>query len=382
MNEPKHLLIFTAYYPPHLGGVERYTQNLAHALLRLGNEVTIVTSSLKSGANHDGKAGIVEIPSISLMSSRFPIIIPHLAFFQSLKRIQTEAYDAIIINTRYYPICLLGCHIARKQNLTPIVIDHSSGYLSEERSLLGTLMRVYERAMTRIIQTYQPSFYSVSSRSGAWLKQFGIKANGILPNSIDAKGYRDISSRRNWRSELKIDSCRLVIYAGRLVEQKGVLKLIEAVKSINNPIKKVFLVIAGSGSLESQIIRQQDHAIKYVGPISPADLSSLLEAGDIFCLPTTYPEGLPTVLLEAAAQKCAIVVSDTGGTEEVVPNDSCGIVLQDTSPACIANSIGKLIANPVALRDLQENVFEHVNSHFSWIETARKTIQAVERLSK
>lgn len=381
MDQSKHFLIFTAYYPPHLGGVERYTQSLAHALIHLGQQVTIVTSSLNSGAIQNGKVSIVEIPSISLMNSRFPVIIPRLSFFRSLNRIQAEAYDAIIINTRYYPISLLGCHIARKQNLTPIVIDHSSGYLTEERSLLGTLMRAYERVMTRIIQTYKPSFYSVSNRSGTWLKRFGIKANGILPNSIDAKAYHDISSQRNWRRELKIDDCYLVIYAGRLVEEKGVLKLIEAVKLINMPDQKVFLAIAGSGNLEKQIIRLQNRAIKYVGSLSSADLSSLLEAGDIFCLPTTYPEGLPTVLLEAAAQKCAIIVSDTGGTEEVVPNDSCGVVLRDTSPVCIANSISKLIANPVILKTLQQNVFEHVDSHFSWIETAYKTMQAVEELS-
>ena len=40
----KKIAIFTAYYIPHLGGVERYTFNLAKKLNQLGNEVIIVTT--------------------------------------------------------------------------------------------------------------------------------------------------------------------------------------------------------------------------------------------------------------------------------------------------------------------------------------------------
>ena len=46
MNKKKRYCIFAAQYFPHLGGVERYTYNLARKLIEEGNDVTIVTSNV------------------------------------------------------------------------------------------------------------------------------------------------------------------------------------------------------------------------------------------------------------------------------------------------------------------------------------------------
>ena len=60
----KHYCIFSAQYLPHMGGVERYTYNLAKKLCEYGNEVTIVTSNGCDLSSYEKKDGItIFIPS-------------------------------------------------------------------------------------------------------------------------------------------------------------------------------------------------------------------------------------------------------------------------------------------------------------------------------
>ena len=54
----KKICIFSAQYLPHLGGVERYTYNLATELYRQGNQVVIVTSNVGELLTYEKKEGI------------------------------------------------------------------------------------------------------------------------------------------------------------------------------------------------------------------------------------------------------------------------------------------------------------------------------------
>ena len=75
----RRILIVSAYYSPHMGGVERYTENLGKKLTELGNEVVILTSSNSErsyGITSDNGITLIEVPSLSLMNDRFPVIKP------------------------------------------------------------------------------------------------------------------------------------------------------------------------------------------------------------------------------------------------------------------------------------------------------------------
>ncbi len=144
--------IFSAYYLPHLGGVERYTSNLARGLASANHSVTVITSSHGGRRPQFHGIEVIEVPSVSIMNDRFPLIIPGPAFWHALRKLYNYHFDAIVINTRYYPLCLLGKKIAENQRLNPIVIDHSSGYISDDTGFMGKIMRLYERAATRLIR--------------------------------------------------------------------------------------------------------------------------------------------------------------------------------------------------------------------------------------
>ena len=54
----RHYVIFSALYLPNLGGVERFTYNLAKKLLAQGDQVTVVTSNVQGIQEHENSEGI------------------------------------------------------------------------------------------------------------------------------------------------------------------------------------------------------------------------------------------------------------------------------------------------------------------------------------
>ena len=115
-----------------------------------------------------------------------------------------------------------------------------------------------------------------------------------------------------------------------------------------------------------------------MGRLSKQELSGLLRDSDCFCLPTEYPEGLPTVLLEAAAQHCAIVVSDCAGAREVVPSKEYGTVLSVVSEDEIAKAILAYCNDCGATTTCGDNVALHIEHCFSWVATTKKLIKILD----
>lgn len=368
----RRILIASAYYAPHMGGVERYTENLAKKLAELGNEVVVVTSSDSERTGSfvsENNVSLIEIPSVSLMNDRFPIIKPIPSTFRAFRQIMELPIRDIIINTRYYPICHFACRVAEKKHIRPVLIDHSSGYLSTEISPMGYLMRLYEGLSTKIISRSKPVACAVSNRSLQWIKSLGFSPHSVIPNSIDADAYCSSASKRDWNSELNISPDAFVVaYAGRLIEEKGVMKAIEAIDGIHG--KNIHLIIAGSGPLNTAVSNAQNERIHFVGRLNESDMSSLLRYASCFLMPSEYPEGMPTVLLEAAAQKCAIVVSNCAGASDIIPESNFGTVLKDCAIGSIQKAVLAYFENPDLLFEHSHNVHDLVCSRFTWSQTA------------
>lgn len=226
----------------------------------------------------------------------------------------------------------MGLALAKKLDIRPLIVDHSSGPISSDASMLGTLLRLYENISNFLIRRHSPCMCSVSARGAAWSSSIGFNTRGVIHNSINADEFREAASPRDWRRELGCTSKTLLVtFAGRLIKEKGVLEVAEAVETLKRRGLDTKLAIAGGGQLANQIsdckALPSDTLERSVGQsIWPCSRDS-----NCFCLPTTYPECLPTILLEAAAQENAIIVSDCAGAREVIPSENFGIVLDEAN---------------------------------------------------
>ena len=378
-------IYFSALYLPHLGGVERYTYNLSKKLVELGNKVIIVTSALgdDEGISVDHGIEIIRVPSILLLGGRFPVVKKNAAFKKIWNTLYEACVDYVLVNTRYYMLSLLGLNFAQNRNLPAVVIDHSSDYLSVGNEIIDRAIRLYENVVTARVKKYQPAFFSVSGRGAEWLRHFNIAASGVLHNAVDSKCYQGAIKDSNARITEKFETPFKVVYVGRLIPEKGVLKLCEAVQSlVDNGNKEIRLEIAGSGPAEDEVKERCNNNIIFLGQLDAKDVVRVLMEGDIFCLPTIYPEGFPTVLLEAGASRMGVIVTDTGGARELIPDEEYGIVLPDNSVKSISEAIMRFYRNPNYLSEASWRLENRVAENFTWEKTALMLTEFCGRANK
>lgn len=368
-----NICIFSAQYPPHIGGIERFTESLAAALVKRGNYVVVVTN------NTDGEPGVeiqeglsvYRLPCVPLFSGRLPL--PKLARTRRrmISELQSMRFDGVLINARFYPHTLLGMKLARRHGLTPVVLDHGSDYLTFGKPCIDVLVRAYEHLITWYGKRYHPRYFGVSQRSAQWLERFHIAAEGIISNSINAEEFRDCASARSFRKEYGIREDRaLISFVGRLIPEKGINALIKVAKKAFEHSLAVDFIIAGDGPLLDAVRACPDN-VHAVGRLAKPDIAALLAQSNALILPSRS-EGFATCLLEAAACSTPAITTDVGGAHELIPDSRYGIILNDGSEASIFDAVLWCVEHPGELEDMGANSYQMVSTEYSWDAGAKK----------
>ena len=376
-------VLFSALYPPHLGGIENFTQGLANALVARGNCVTVVTNDTEGfGAGRTCEDGVevIRLPCFPLLSGRLPLPRHNTDFVRLMTSLEERSFDGVLVNARFYSHSLLGMHFAVKKGLTPVVLDHGSAPLSFSNPVLDPIVRLYEYVMTKWGQKrYAPVYYGVSEKSAEWVSSFGIQAEGVIPSAIDSVAYRSSASSRDYRHELGIpEKGLLVSFVGRLIPEKGVRAILDA--SHNERLLKtgVVFVLAGDGPLASEVSAADGPTLHWVGRLSREDSAALLLQSDLMCLPSDS-EGFSIVLLEAAACDCPVLTTDVGIASELIPDESYGTIIPVASPEVLVGKLTEIHKCMDALPDMGLRYHKRAQERFSWDASAEAFEAACKR---
>lgn len=377
MTKPLNLVIFSANYLPNIGGVERFTEGLAFGLRRLGHRVTIVTNNTFKLAGYEelcNGVSIVRLPCFPFLHGRLPFPNANSEFRKLLEQLMGEPCDGVLINTRFYIHALLGLKFASKKAVAPVLLDHGSAHLTFGNAFLDMFVQAYEHCITAVVKRCNPEFYGVSQKSVEWLEHFGIKARGVISNSIDAAAYRAQASNRSFRSELNIGDELMLAFTGRFIPEKGIAILVDMMRRLQG--ERVHLVMAGDGPFRGMVEDASLDAIHVVGRLDAPDIAALLLESDLFCLPTRS-EGFSTSLLEAAACGTPSLVTDVGGARELMPDESYGFVMPTADAGAFASIICRILRGKFDLSSMGDRCRNRVEEFCSWDATARQLIKAM-----
>ena len=372
----KKIAIFSGYYLPHLGGVERYTYNLANKMKQMGYEIVIVSlrydDSLEEVEQLD-YAKIYRLPTHKLFVERYPIVNNNSHCKKMLKMIEEENIDSIILQTRFWTSSYIGSKFATKNNIPVCLIEHGSTHFTVNNKILDFFGAIYEHKLTNAIKKNVPDFYGVSKKCVEWLKHFNIEAKGVFYNSINTE------EAEAYNNDIQKDNEKISItYVGRLIPEKGVLKLISIFKDLQKNYD-IELNIAGQGPLLDKI--KQDNKdninIHILGMLSHDEVMNLLAKTDIFINPSSFPEGLPTTILEAGIMECAVVATPMGGTAEILENENIGLICGFEEDE-IKEKLVELLNDKDKREKLSKNIKKQVIEKFSWDATAKKVVNTIK----
>ena len=180
--------IFMEFYLPYLGGIERYIDRLSAQLRHLGYDVFIVTSlfdeSLPRFEERDGMR-VYRLPTKGLFKQRYPFFKRDARFKETMARVEAEAADFYIVNTRFHLTSLLGARLAKRQGRPVALIEHGTAHMSVGSKVLDFFGGIYEHGLTHFVKRNVTSYYGVSKNCNKWLRHFRIEASGVWYNAVN-----------------------------------------------------------------------------------------------------------------------------------------------------------------------------------------------------
>jgi glycosyltransferase involved in cell wall biosynthesis len=177
-----------------------------------------------------------------------------------------------------------------------------------------------------------------------------------------------------------------LICVGRLIERKGQQHLLRAFAQLAPayPRGAVRLVLVGTGDAE-QPLRQQAadqgvaDLVTFSGFVPREQMPEVYRQADLFVLPS-QSEGMSIALLEAMAAGLAVVVTDTGGTDELVGHGDNGLVVDWADPDQLRNALRLLIDQGELRRRMGRRSRERAQA-FAWPEIARQHLDLCARIA-
>jgi glycosyltransferase involved in cell wall biosynthesis len=189
----------------------------------------------------------------------------------------------------------------------------------------------------------------------------------VVPNGRDLSVFRPGAARDAVRKELGLDrAAPLVGVVGRLEPQKGHAYLLDAWPAVTRELPDARLLLVGDGALR-QALQMRAHAtgagdsVIFAG--FRADVTRVLDALDVVCLPSLY-EGMPLTAIEAAAMARPVVATAVDGTPEVVREGHTGRLVPPADPPALARALLDLLRDPDGARRMGQAGRDWALLHF------------------
>jgi glycosyltransferase involved in cell wall biosynthesis len=171
------------------------------------------------------------------------------------------------------------------------------------------------------------------------------------------------------------DGTPVVLFAGRLMWQKGVGDFVEAARRLRG---KARFVIVGypeptspSAVSSEQLKAWQDEGIiEYWGKRD--DMPAVFAQAHVVCLPSTYGEGVPKVLIEAAACARPIITTDTAGCREITQHEVNGLLFPPHDVDALVNALTRLL-DDAPLRQRMGEAGRGIAQEFAFERVAEAT---------
>lgn len=175
----------------------------------------------------------------------------------------------------------------------------------------------------------------------------------------------------------------MLLYVGRMIEEKGIFDLVEAVRMLRDTLP-CHLLIAGEGPELSRVQSRVASAgmldcVTVAGYLRGSDLAAAYAAADLFVLPTYWAEEWPTVLMEAMGAGLPIVTTRLRGAADHLVEGANALFVPPRDPAALAATLARLL-NDRPLRERMAMANKDKLADFAPDVVARGYLDAVSAL--
>ena len=284
-----------------------------------------------------------------------------------------EKFD--IVHTNNPKPGLLG-QVAAKMAGVPIIVNTIHGLYFQDNS--SNAKRMFFILMEKGAAACSDLIFSVNKEDINTLIKEKISSpekikylgNGVGINKFDSdkfsKEFIDIKKKE---LNIPVDDYKVVGIVARLVEEKGYLDLFEAFRLVLTEYLKTILLIIGADeptkrdAIKPEIVKKYgiEKNVIFLGERN--DVNEIFPLMDIFVLPS-HREGLPMSVIEAMAEKRAIVATNIRGSREEIEDGKSGILVPVKDPVKLSEAMVYLLKNEQKSSEMAEAALVRVKKEF------------------
>lgn len=362
--------MFTPYYPPHVGGVEAYSAELAAELMETGAATAVLVLAPRlpaSAPESETCAGVdvIRYPAFDAIPN-FPVpSVWSPAFWRALGRAWRFRPTLVVSHTRFFVSTLVAMALGRSRRVPWLHVEHGSDFVQLERRWASTAARGYDRTLGRWTLRRADRCVAVSEASRGFVRGLAgrdatVIYRGVRPSVLAVTASAEL---------IRLASGRIaILYVGRLIDGKGVRDLIDALAGLDR--RDFFCAIVGDGPRRDDLLASINRggladSVALLGVRSENEVVAMIKAADVVVNPS-YTEGLPTAVLLAALCGRAVVATDVGGTPEIVSHNRTGLLVGPRRPDELRAALERLLDDGGLRRRLGAAAQDGAAPRFDW----------------
>jgi glycosyltransferase involved in cell wall biosynthesis len=245
----------------------------------------------------------------------------------------------------------------------------------------STIKKIYNN----ILFKYVSKVVSVGSIAASdFLKtiQYPSSDVTVIRRGIPHKPVDKMFAWQKLLAEFKISKEHiLLIWAGSITAEKNPLLVIDIMREFKNVNARYVLIMAGTGTMENEVISSiNDHKLDNIFLVgNRSDIHDLL-AGSHLLILTSLVEGVPGVVLEAAAQQTPAVAHNIGGVSEAILDGETGILINDLDSKKFTKAIIELTSSAERYRSMGVKAHNRIFQDFNEQKNAGEFIKLYQSL--
>jgi glycosyltransferase involved in cell wall biosynthesis len=382
-NELSVMMLSWEFPPRVIGGISPHVYFLSKNLVKQGVKVYVVTCDFPDAPSHEVIDG-VEVYRIDSYKNPAPDFATWVYLMNLNMQKETAALtrkignEVDVFHAHDWLVASAGIglkHVFRK----PLLVTMHSTEIGRRDGLHTDTEKMIHQ--TEAWLTYEAwkviccSEYMISHVKWA----FGLPNDKLVmvPNGVNTVNYNGLDSDLSgFRAGYALPDEKLVLFVGRLVYEKGIHILINAIPKILQKVDAKF-VIVGNGYMKEQllnIVRSMGlgHKVLFEGFVDDPTLIKLQKVADVSVVPSLF-EPFGIVALEAMAAKSPVVASDTGGLSEIIDTDETGVKVYPNNPDSLAWGITKVLLDDSYRQHIRETAYKVVKEKYDWEKIAHQT---------
>ncbi len=396
MEPARRVLILSWEFPPRIvGGISRHVHGISRALAELGTQVDVLTAhhpgspEREEMAVGEGRLRVLRANPPPIDPLDFVCGIHHLDFGLLERLLREDAHDYDLIHAHDWLVAFAARTLKHGLGVPLVATMHATeagrnqGIHTPEQHYIHSVEWMLTYDAWRVICCSQAMASEVRQALSVPPDKVRVVPNGIdagrmaCPDSAD-----DLALfRRRWA----LDSERIILFVGRLVREKGVEVLIDAMPRVVAACPEARAIVVGGGGSEGLAQRAKGAGVGekmvFAGFLPDEDLARLYRVADVAVFPSLY-EPFGIVVLEALAAGVPVVTSDIGGFREIVRHNETGIHTWADNPESLAWGICRVLSDPALAARLGSQGPEEVRQRYAWGGIAERTMGVYDEVVK